>query len=260
MNNETTERAPTKRFSARARYYNKYRPGYPKEIIDLLRSECGLAPSSIIADVGSGTGILSEMFLKRGNVVYSVEPNKEMREVAEELLSEYYNFRSVAGSAESTSLKDRSADLISVGHAFHWFDVNKSRVEFSRILKPGGWVALIWNERRTDTTPFLRAYEDLLLNFGTDYKQVNPANFGYGVFSAFFSKNGFQIKVLENIQTFDFEGLKGRLFSSSYVPMDGDPNYETMMDQLQHIFLEFQKDGKVIFEYDTKLYWGRLEE
>ncbi|MGH7792567.1 MAG: class I SAM-dependent methyltransferase, partial [Thermodesulfobacteriota bacterium] len=100
MNNETTERTPTKRFSTRARYYNKYRPGYPKEIIDLLRSECGLAPSSIIADVGSGTGILSKMFLKRGNVVYSVEPNKEMREVAEGLLSEYSNLRSIDGSAE----------------------------------------------------------------------------------------------------------------------------------------------------------------
>lgn len=260
MNNETTERTPTKRFSARAKYYNKYRPGYPEEIGELLRTECGLESSSVIADIGSGTGILSEMFLKSGNVVYSVEPNKEMREVAEELLSEYDNFRSVAGSAESTSLEDRSADIITVGHAFHWFDINKSRLEFSRILKPGGWVVLIWNDRRTDTTPFLRAYEDLLLNFGMDYKEVNPSNFDYRVLNPFFGRNRFQIKFFQNFQVLDFEGLKGRLLSSSYVPMEGHSNYETMMDQLQHIFLEFQKDGKVIFEYDTKLYWGRLEE
>jgi ubiquinone/menaquinone biosynthesis C-methylase UbiE len=259
MSKQRPDTAPTKRFSKRARYYNKYRPGYPKEIIDLLRSECGLAPSSVIGDIGSGTGILSEVFLKNGNVVYSVEPNNEMRMVAEDLLKGYSNFRSIDGAAESTSLEDSSLDLITVGHAFHWFEVNKSKVEFSRILRPEGWVVLIWNDRRTDTTPFLRSYEDLLLNFGTDYKEVNPANFDYGVLTTFFGNNGFQIKLLENIQAFDFEGLKGRLLSSSYVPMEGHPNYETMVDELQHIFIEFQKDGKVIFEYDTELYWGRLD-
>ncbi|MBI2486318.1 MAG: class I SAM-dependent methyltransferase [Deltaproteobacteria bacterium] len=259
MSKEKADTDPTKRFSTRAKYYNKYRPGYPKEIIDLVRSECGLAPTSIIADIGSGTGILSEMFLKNGDVVYGVEPNKEMREVAEDLLKVYSNFKSIDGVAESTSLEDCSVDLITVGHAFHWFEVNKSKVEFSRILRPEGRVVLIWNDRRTDTTPFLRAYEDLLLNFGTDYKVANPANFDYGALTAFFGNNGFQIKLLENFQAFDFEGLKGRLLSSSYVPMEGHPNYEAMMDELQLIFLEFQKDGKVIFEYDTKLYWGRLE-
>jgi SAM-dependent methyltransferase len=259
MNAESSDTAPTKRFSVRAKYYNRYRPGYPLEIIELLKAECGLNPSSVIADIGSGTGILSEMLLKGGNVVYGVEPNKEMREVAEELLGEYCNFRSVNGSAESTSLEDRSADLITVGHAFHWFDVSKSRVEFSRILKPGGWVVLIWNDRRTDTTPFLRAYEELLLNFGIDYKEVNPLNFDYRALDRFFGRDGFQIRLFENFQVLDFEGLKGRLLSSSYIPMEGHPNYETMMAELQHIFLEFQKDGKVTFEYDTKLYWGRLE-
>lgn len=259
MNTEKTETAPTRRFSKRAKYYNKYRPGYPKEIIDFLRSECGLAPSSNIADIGSGTGILSEMFLKDGNVVFGVEPNKEMREVAEELLKGYSNFKSIDGAAESTSLEDSSVDLITVGHAFHWFDVNKSKVEFLRILRKDHWVALIWNDGRTDTTPFLRAYEDMLPNFGTDYKEVNPANFDYRVLTTFFGNNGFQIKLSENFQAFDFEGLKGRLLSSSYVPTEGHPNYEAMMDELGCIFFEFQKDGKVIFEYDTKLYWGRLE-
>jgi len=259
MNTEKTKSVPTKRFSERAGYYNRYRPRYPEGVIELLKTECGLEPSSVIADIGSGTGILSEMLLKNGNIVFAVEPNKEMRKVAEDLLKEYSNFKSVDGTAESTILNDHSVDLITVGHAFHWFDVNESKVEFARILRPGGWVVLIWNDRRTDTTPFLRAYEDLLLKFGTDYKEVNPANFDDRVLIPFFGKGGFRVKLFDNFQVFDFEGLKGRLLSSSYVPMEGHPGYEAMMKELERIFLAYQSDGKVIFEYDTRVYYGRIE-
>ncbi|MGH7890613.1 MAG: class I SAM-dependent methyltransferase [Thermodesulfobacteriota bacterium] len=257
-NIEKTETAPTKRFSQRAGYYKKYRPGYPREIIGLLKAECGLNNSLTIADIGSGTGILSEMFLREGNPVYGVEPNREMRKASEDILNGYPNFESVNGTAESTTLEDGTVDLITVGHAFHWFDVGKSKVEFIRILRQGGWVALVWNDRRTDTTPFLRSYEDLLKNFGTDYSDVNPANFNFRTLSTFFGKGGFEIKLFDNFQTFDFEGLKGRLLSSSYVPMEDHSNYVVMMDELHRIFLESQKDGKVVFKYDTKVYWGRL--
>jgi SAM-dependent methyltransferase len=259
MSKAKIESTPTKRFSDRARFYNKYRPSYPKEIIGLLRVECGLNPSSVIADIGSGTGILSEMFLRNGNLVFAVEPNKEMRKVAEDLLDEYPRFKSINGTSESITLEGHSVDFITVGHAFHWFDAGKTKLEFLRILKPGGWVVIIWNNRRTSTTPFLTAFEDLLRNYGTDYKEVDPVYFDYQSLSGFFGENGYSIKLFENFQVFDFEGLKGRLLSMSFAPMEGHPNYEPMMDELERIFRRHQKDGKVIFEYDTRVYLGQME-
>jgi ubiquinone/menaquinone biosynthesis C-methylase UbiE len=147
----------TQRFSSRVDNYIRYRPGYPDAILDTLRDAYGLTPASIVADVGSGTGILTEMFLRHGNVVYGIEPNREMREAAERLLAGYDRFHSVAATAEDTTLGDDSVDLVTAGQAFHWFDPSKARAEFARVLKPGGWVALIWNERVV-TTPFLADY------------------------------------------------------------------------------------------------------
>ncbi|HYN24061.1 MAG TPA: class I SAM-dependent methyltransferase, partial [Pyrinomonadaceae bacterium] len=155
------------RFTTRVENYAKFRPTYPPSIIDLLRADCGLTEASVIADVGSGTGILSELFLKNGNTVYGVEPNAQMRTAAESLLSDYRRFNSIDGTAESTNLKSDSIDFVTAAQAFHWFEPKKTRAEFARILKPGGWVALIWNERRLDSTPLLRAYEQLLLRYGT---------------------------------------------------------------------------------------------
>lgn len=259
MSNSMNEINPTKRFSVRAEYYNKYRPGYPAEILQFLESECRLAPSSVIADVGSGTGILSRLFLDNGNMVYGVEPNKEMRDIAEELMSGYPNFKSVNGAAELTTLEKNSVDFITAGQAFHWFDVDKSKKEFQRIVISGGWVVLLWNDRRTDATPFLRAYEDMLLKFATDYAKLDSANFNHKNINRFFSEGDFRLKVLNNSQVFNYESLKGRLLSMSYVPMEGHPNYKPMMKELARIFNEWQKDGKVVFEYDTKMYYGRIE-
>ncbi|HEX3034835.1 MAG TPA: methyltransferase domain-containing protein [Thermodesulfobacteriota bacterium] len=258
MNREQPETAPTQRFSTRAKYYDQYRPGYPEEIISFLKGECGLSSSSIIADIGSGTGILSRLFLRNGNIVFGIEPNREMREVAEELLKEYPNFRSVNGNAEATNLDGKRVDFATAGQAFHWFGVEKSKEEFRRILKPGGWVVLIWNDRRTDSTPFLQAYEGLLINFGTDYKKVDFKNFDAGVFTSFFDKEGFNVRLFDNFQIFDLESLKGRVNSSSYVPAEGDPKHGQMMEELSRIFFKYQSDGKVMLEYDTKVYYGRI--
>ncbi|PYS30033.1 MAG: SAM-dependent methyltransferase, partial [Acidobacteria bacterium] len=131
-------------------------------VTDLLTEECGLTQQSIIADIGSGTGILSELFLKNENQVLGVEPNAPMREAGERLLERYSKFKSIEGAAEATTLLDDSVDFVSAGQAFHWFDQKLARDEFSRILKPSGCVVLIWNERRIDSTPFLRAYEQIL--------------------------------------------------------------------------------------------------
>ena len=163
------------RFSNRVADYVRYRPSYPPALLDRLRSECGLRAESVIADIGSGTGLLSELFLKNGNRVFGVEPNEAMRLAGEEYLASYDGFVSVNGSAEATTLDDASVNFVTAGQAFHWFDQNAARAEFLRILKPAGWVVVIWNERLTDASPFVREYEDLLRKFGTDYASVKES-------------------------------------------------------------------------------------
>src|SRR5438876_2617890 len=247
---------PVKRFSKRVETYSKYRPGYPPAVVDFLTAQCGLSPDSVIADVGSGTGILSELFLKNGNQVFGVEPNREMREAGERILADYSSFKSVEGSAESTSLADKSVDFITAAQAFHWFDHERTRTEFARILKPYGWIILLWNERRTDSTPFLRDYEELLLAYGTDYKEVRHENV-YESIAAFFAPQAINLQSFENEQVFDYDGLKGRLVSSSYVSALGEPHFAEMLDALQILFELHQEDGHVVVEYDTRVYYGR---
>jgi len=248
----------TTRFSNRVENYIKYRPGYPIEVIGLLARECGLSKDSIIADVGSGTGILSEMFLRRGISVYGVEPNQDMRGAAERLLKNYPDFTSINGKAEATTLPDRGVDFVVVGQAFHWFDSRAALREFLRILKPRGWVVLIWNERRLDSTPFLRAFEELLLEFGTDYEQVRHENVEKDI-ASFFAPEEFNLATFENLQELDFEGLKGRLLSASYTPAADHPDYQQMLDKTREIFLAHQQDDRVFVEYDTKVYFGHLQ-
>jgi len=249
---------PTKRFSSRVENYIKFRPGYPGALIDLLIEECRLNQQSIIADVGSGTGILSELFLKNGNRVFGVEPNAPMRGAGEKLLEGYANFTSIEGSAEATTLPDKGVDFVVAGQAFHWFDQKLAREEFSRILKASGWIVLIWNERRVDSTPFLRAYEQMLLKFGTDYQEVRHERI-YQDVESFFSPREFKLRTFDNLQSFDFQGVKGRLLSSSYVPAPGDEDFEAMLEELRKIFDEHQEAGEVAFEHDTKVYFGRLK-
>jgi ubiquinone/menaquinone biosynthesis C-methylase UbiE len=211
----------------------------------------------MIADVGSGTGILSEMLLRNGNTVFGVEPNAQMRSSAEKLLSNYRQFKSIAGTAEATTLDSHSMDIVTAAQAFHWFDRTRARVEFARILKPKGWVALMWNERRLDRTPFLRAYEQLMLHYGTDYEKVRHENVT-GQIADFFAPKVFRQASFENIQTFDFESLLGRVLSSSYTPHPDQPSFQPMIGSLRQVFEEHQRHGTIAFEYDTRVYYGRL--
>jgi SAM-dependent methyltransferase len=248
---------PTSRFSNRVKFYIKYRPKYPEEILTFLKQKLKLTIHHSIADIGSGTGFLSKLFLQNGNKVYGVEPNTEMRLAAEKLLGHYPNFVSIDGSAEFTDLESRSIDFITAAQAFHWFDLNVSRNEFKRILRPMGWIILIWNER-TETSPFLKAYEQLLKTFSVDYQKVDHRKVNDKVLAQFFGPKNYKFKSFKNQQRFNFEGLKGRLLSSSYAPMEDNPNYEPMMNELEKIFQNYQKNRKVIFEYDTKLYYGKI--
>jgi SAM-dependent methyltransferase len=248
---------PTKRFSNRVENYVKYRPTYPPAIIPLLESECGLTAESVIADLGSGTGLLTELFLKNGNSVFGVEPNLEMRVAGERVLARYPKFSSVEGAAEATALPDHSVDFVTAGQAFHWFNREQARVEFVRILKPGGWVVVAWNGYRVETSPLMAAYQDLVVRYGTDYSEVRREVVGCDV-EDFYAPGSCKCARFEFQQVFDFEGLKGRLLSASYAPEPGHPNYEPMLRDVRRVFDTNQKDGTVVFDYETELYYGQL--
>ena len=168
----------TQRFTGRVEDYARHRPAYPPELLELLRRECGLTKDTVVADVGSGTGILARLSLDNGNRVIAVEPNDEMRRAGELLLSGHGRFESVTGTAEATTLPQRSVDLITAGQAFHWFDPGAARKEFARVLKPGGKVVLVWNDRRKRGGPFLEAYEGLLETYANDYAEVEHGREG----------------------------------------------------------------------------------
>jgi SAM-dependent methyltransferase len=249
--------SPTARFSDRVENYVRYRPGYPPEVLDLLRAECGLQASHIIADIASGTGVFTRMLLENGNSVLAVEPNTEMREAGVHELESSDRLVSVAGTAEETTLRSASVDFVTAAQAAHWFDLPRARTEFARILRPEGWCVLIWNERRTATTPFLRDYEQLLLTYGTDYKEVRHER-TTAIIHEFFAPVPHQERVFDLRQQFDYEGAAGRLLSSSYVPLEGHPGFAPMMQELERIFRAHAMDDKVGFEYDTRVYYGHL--
>lgn len=247
------------RFSSRVADYVRYRPGYPTALLDVLRRACGLKREHVIADVGSGTGLLSKIFLENGNRVIGVEPNAEMRAAGDELLAEYANFSSVNGASDATTLARASVDFVTAAQAFHWFEPSAARSEFARILEPGGWVVVLWNDRRINETPFGRAYEDLLVRYGTDYSKVREAYPEAPQMERFFGAGNFQRSELPNFQEFGMEGLAGRLRSSSYAPREGHTNYEPMMAALQKLFDANQRFGRVRMEYTTQIYFGRLD-
>jgi SAM-dependent methyltransferase len=247
-----------RRFSSRVDAYVRYRPSYPDAVFDALRSECGWSEGSLVADIGSGTGIATRMLLDRGHRVYAVEPNREMRQAAERILSGRPGFTSVDGRAEVTGLPDACVDGVLAAQAFHWFDHALCRREFVRILRPGGGVTLLWNER-IDTTAFLQAYEQVLRTWSTDYAHVDHrAAASEAVIRAFFDPNPVRLITFPNWQDFDLDGLCGRAMSSSYAPEPDDPRREPFLRELGRIFAEHAAGGTVRFEYVTKLYSGRL--
>lgn len=245
------------RFSNRVENYVKYRPDYPAEILDLFRGEMNLQETSTVADIGAGTGISAKIFLENGNRVFAVEPNAAMRRAAQEFLKDYPKLTLVEGTSENTNLKDDSVDFIVAAQAFHWFKLNETRREFKRILTNNGYVALIWNERKLDATDFLREYESFLHTYATDYNEVRHENVSLEVINEFFQAH-FKQKTFQNSQIFDYEGLEGRLLSSSYTPTAENPLYSAMIKELKRLFTNRQKDGRIDFQYDTNIYYGQI--
>jgi ubiquinone/menaquinone biosynthesis C-methylase UbiE len=246
---------PKERFSTRVENYARFRPGYPPEVVEVMTKECGLKRDSVVADIASGTGIFTRLLLENGNRVFGVEPNAGMRQAGEEYLAKYPNFTSVAGNAEKTGLPDRLCDLVTAAQAAHWFDREKSLREFQRILKPDGCLALLWNDRRLEATAFDRDYEQMLLDYGTDYADVKRLDADASRFFGAFRR---QLRVLPNFQDFDHAALEGRLLSSSYAPQAEHPSHAPMLAELRRIFNAYQSGGKVRMEYDTKLYFGQV--
>jgi SAM-dependent methyltransferase len=249
----------TKRFGSRVAYYTKYRPRYPKEAFDFLQKELGLHRGSLIADIGSGTGLSAEPFLQLGCTVYGVEPNAGMRTAAEEFLSRFSNFISTDGTAETTSLPQAAVDFIVSGQAFHWFDRKKCKKEFRRILRPDGWIVLLWNDRRQDTS-FANAYEKVLKTHAIDYEVVDHRRITSDVLAEFFGRQDFGFRLFENEQVFDLESLKGRVMSCSYMPTPESAGIAGMMEALTELFERFQQNGAVTMQYNTLLYYGRIAD
>jgi SAM-dependent methyltransferase len=253
---------PTKRFSLRVEFYIRSRPHYPRDVLEFLRRKLGMRPEHVVADIGSGTGISSELFLANGNQVIGVEPNREMREAGEQLLKQRFpKFRSVDATAENTTLPNHSVDFIIVGQAFHWFDPDAARAEFMRIVKPGGWVVLMWNDRWIRESSFAAEYERIVDSFNTDVTHVHHSNVtkkdDAAAIREFFA-NDFRRVEFPNQQILDLEGVKDRLRSSSYMPMPDDPRYEQVMREAEAAYDRHAKNGTVTLEYKTEVFYGPL--
>ena len=253
---------PKSRFSDRAENYARYRPGYPREILSFLEERDALGGDTVVADVGSGTGALSVLFLKNGNTVLGVEPNREMRRAAEGLLRDHHLFESIDGSAEDTTLADESVDLVVVANALHWVDRDAARAELSRILRPGGRVAVVWHVARESGTPFLRDHADLMSAYMTgsgaggaeDARAMTRAFFGDGPGG----QRGYEVATFPYSQGLDFEGFKGLVLSHSSVPALGQPGSEEMLREVEEVFRGHESGGEITMEYEVSVYCGRL--
>jgi len=246
--------AATARFSDRVDTYVRARPGYPAEVGELLRDRVGLGPGCIVADLGAGTGIFTRLLLAAGATVHAVEPNEPMlaRLVADTV---HGSLRAHRAPAEATGLSTASIDLVTAAQAFHWFDQAAAGREFRRILRPGGAVALVWNDRAA-TTPFLQEYEALVRRWATDYPRVDHRRITPEVIEAFFAPGRVEVHHVDHHQRLDREGIRDRLLSSSYAPPPGHPDHEPMLAELTALFDRYAAAGTVRFAYRTDVHLG----
>jgi ubiquinone/menaquinone biosynthesis C-methylase UbiE len=246
------------RFTGRVDRYRQHRPRYPEAIVSLLQEKCGLTNRSTVADIAAGTGLLSEIFLAHDYEVVAVEPNDEMRAACGVLTEHFSRFRCLSGSAEATGLPASSSDLITVGQALHWFDLERARAEFVRILRPGGWCAVVYNERRMGGDAFHAGYETLLQDFGIDYAKVQRQHLTAERMQAFFAPATMRRAVFPNAQQFTLEALEGRIVSSSYMPTPEHPRYAAMQAAIRGFFQQHQKDNQVTLAYDCAVSYGQI--
>jgi len=240
------------RFSNRVDDYTRYRPGYPPEALQFIRDQSNLNTNSTVADIGAGTGIFTALLLNSGASVIAVEPNEAMRSAADRHLQSYQNYSSVAGSAEQTGLADQSVDLITAAQAFHWFDFAEAKKEFVRVLKPAGKSVLIWN-RRDSSSAFMQHYDALLKDRLPEYNKVNHTNATDERIGEFLGNKMRKVEFPSD-QSFDLNGLKGRLMSSSYCPAPGTEGHDELMIEIEKLYSKYSTDTGVQFDYSTQVY------
>lgn len=245
-------------FDGKSEIYSKFRPSYPDEVISTLRENAGQNQDSVVADIGSGTGILSKLFLMHGNFVYCVEPNSDMRDKAKDFLSSFNNYRLIDGSAENTHLPDKSVDFVVAAQSFHWFDPELSKREFKRILRPGGKVVLLWNNRTSKHDSFNEVYENIIMKFSPKYHGTGSLSVGEEIIEEFLDGH-FLLFTLSNLQKLALDGVKGRYFSASYAIEPEDPDYKELLNSLKGVFNKYQENGFVDLEYETRIYVGTLK-
>jgi SAM-dependent methyltransferase len=251
--------ASAERFTSRVADYVRYRPDYPAAATDRLASELGLAPGATVADVGAGTGLLTMPLARTGADVVAIDPNEHMLDAAREYLREQERVRFVVGTAEATGLPDRSVDAITAGQAFHWFDHARARTECQRILRPNGKVALIWNAKAFETSAFLAGYEQLLETHVPEFAEVRHETSGDEEIVAFFGAQPRRL-TFPHEQRFDWDGVLGRVMSSSYAPRPGHPSHDVLVGELRRLFDEHADDGTIVWPYTTTLYVGSLSD
>lgn len=245
-----------RRFQGRAAVYSKYRPVYPIGVLLVLRREIGFDRERIVADIGSGTGILSELFLGSGNRVYCVEPNEDMRGAADEKLKKYApRYASIDGTAEATNLKGGSIDLVAVGQALHWFDAERARAEFVRILRREGYVSIVYNDRKTEGG-VEEAYGRVIDRFRKNMAAIPKVDDDY--VAKYVKRGEFRKFVMPNSQSLDSKGLLGRLASASYMPPENDREWVEVEREVKKIIAEHGDRGVVTLHYDTVLYLGKV--
>ena len=249
---------PTERFGDRAAVYSHGRPTYPDSIVAHLREAGALPTDGVVIDIGVGTGLSAEPFLRAGHSVIGIEPNTAMRAVGDERLAHYGRYLSVSGRAEDTTLEARCAHLVVAGQAFHWFDPARAGREARRILVAGGWAALIWNDRPATGTPFLEGYEALLKQYGIDYEQVSHRHVDEDAINRYFAPIRPQTAHFDNSRTLSGDELAALVGSASYMPPPGHPSHAAMSAALVRLFDTHAVAGRVAMRYRTRMHYGPL--
>jgi SAM-dependent methyltransferase len=248
-------------FAGKAEHYARYRTDYPAGVIDAALAAIQLQRSDVVADVGSGTGMLARWILERGTGVVCVEPEAGMRAVAERQLALVGpQFMSVAGTAEATTLPDSSVDVIVAGNAFHYFDPVRARAEAGRILRRPGRVLIVGHADALTPGPFTQAYGQFLRSIaGTALSAFHQPDRYTSSLRAFFGSAAVtEADVVQSAHPMSWDALSGRFRSTSLMPQDGDPRQAQVLAGLKDLFDAFAVAGTVELQLGWRYAWGTL--